>query len=123
VFLHEWIGGSEDAEFLCRKKMVVFSTKANPTTRENIANVYGAKTLLALLTLDLKLEMQPATASTQSARNRSAQADSESQDVVLQGHISRPVVGEGRQTPDRQMFFVNSRPCALPQVAKAINDV
>lgn len=43
--------------------------------------------------------------------------------IKLIGHISRPVVGEGRQTPDRQMFFVNSRPCALPQVGKAINEV
>lgn len=48
--------------------------------------------------------------------------DSANQVRVL-GHVSRPVVGEGRQTPDRQMFFVNSRPCALPQVAKVINEV
>ncbi|KAF2430201.1 DNA mismatch repair protein MutL [Tothia fuscella] len=107
------------------KKVVVFSTKANPTTRENIANVYGAKTLLALLPLDMELHMQPALASTQSARNWSTQVDTNStaQPIHLEGHISRPVVGEGRQTPDRQMFFVNSRPCALPQVAKAINEV
>jgi DNA mismatch repair protein PMS2 len=38
-------------------------------------------------------------------------------------HISRPVFGEGRQTPDRQLFFVNGRPCGLPQIAKAINEV
>ena len=39
------------------------------------------------------------------------------------GHVSRPVFGEGRQTPDRQMFFVNARPCGLPQVAKIFNEV
>jgi len=43
--------------------------------------------------------------------------------VKIVGHISRPVFGEGRQTPDRQMFFVNSRPCALPQISKAFNEV
>ncbi|EOD43617.1 putative dna mismatch repair protein pms1 protein [Neofusicoccum parvum UCRNP2] len=43
------------------KKTTVFSTKPNPTTRENIANVYGAKTLLALIPLDLTLEMTPTT--------------------------------------------------------------
>jgi DNA mismatch repair protein PMS2 len=105
------------------KKMAVFSTNANATTRENIANVYGAKTLLALLPLDLTLELHPTTASTQSARNWVTQADTEKKDVHLRGHISRPVVGQGRQMPDRQMFFVNSRPCALPQVSKAINEV
>ena len=40
------------------KRAVVFSTKANQTTRENIANVFGSKTLLALTSLDLQFEMQ-----------------------------------------------------------------
>lgn len=39
------------------------------------------------------------------------------------GHVSRPTFGEGRQTPDRQMFFVNARPCVLPQIAKVFNEV
>lgn len=39
------------------------------------------------------------------------------------GHISRAISGEGRLAPDRQMFFVNARPCALPQVAKIFNEV
>ncbi|KAF2760649.1 DNA mismatch repair protein MutL [Pseudovirgaria hyperparasitica] len=105
------------------KKTTVFSTKANPTSKENIANVYGAKTLLALIPLDLKLEMQPGQGPTQSARNWGTQVDDPSRRVQVVGHISRPVVGEGRQTPDRQMFFVNSRPCGLPQVTKAANEV
>lgn len=41
-----------------RKKTLVFATKANPTTRENIANVFGAKSLAALVPLDLEFEMQ-----------------------------------------------------------------
>ncbi|KAF2205720.1 DNA mismatch repair protein MutL [Delitschia confertaspora ATCC 74209] len=105
------------------KKTVAFSTNSNPNTKENIANVYGAKTLSALIPLDLKFEMDPTVKSTQSGRNRSTQEDSGSKEVCIVGHISRPVVGEGRQTPDRQMFFVNSRPCGLPQVAKAFNEV
>jgi DNA mismatch repair protein PMS2 len=60
---------------------------------------------------------------TQSAKSWSTQEDVGSRTVRIEGHISRPVVGEGRQTPDRQMFFVNSRPCTLPQVAKAFNEV
>ena len=42
---------------------------------------------------------------------------------MVQGHVSRPNFGEGRQQPDRQMFFVNSRPCGLPQMAKIFNEV
>jgi DNA mismatch repair protein PMS2 len=104
---------------------VAFSTHSNPSTKDNISNVYGAKTIGALIPLNLEYEMDPSTrpGATQSARNWSIQEDPGSRTVKIVGHISRPVVGEGRQTPDRQMFFVNSRPCNLPQVAKAINEV
>ncbi|KAK4999732.1 ATP-binding mismatch repair protein [Elasticomyces elasticus] len=106
------------------KKVVVFSTKSNPTTKENITNVFGAKTLLALVELKLNLDMQPSKGhGTQSGKIWSSQDDSSSTQVQVVGHISRPAFGEGRQAPDRQMFFVNSRPCGLPQVAKAINEV
>ncbi|KAF2996820.1 hypothetical protein E8E13_002396 [Curvularia kusanoi] len=107
------------------RKTVAFSTNANPSTRGNISNVYGAKTIAALVPLDLEFEMDPSNrpGATQSAKNWSTQNDAGSRKVRIVGHISRPVVGEGRQTPDRQMFFVNSRPCNLPQVAKAFNEV
>lgn len=96
--------------------MTVFATKSNATTRENIANVYGAKTLQALVALDLDFDFQPTL--TQLSRS-----DVHRTHIKVSGHISRPVWGEGRQTPDRQMFFVNGRPCGLPQVAKAMNEV
>lgn len=44
------------------KKVVVFSTKSNLTTRENIANVYGAKALAGLVAMDLDFEIQPSKA-------------------------------------------------------------
>ena len=108
-----------------RKKTVAFSTNANTNTRDNIANVYGAKTVVALIPLSLEFTMDPSNrpGATQSAKNWSTQDEAAEHAVKIVGHISRPVVGEGRQTPDRQMFFVNSRPCNLPQVAKAFNEV
>ncbi|TGO72795.1 hypothetical protein BELL_0418g00100 [Botrytis elliptica] len=102
------------------KKTTIFSTKGNPTTRENIVNVFGAKTLTQLIPMDLRLELEPTSGPSQ---KRSTQIDDDSKDIRIIGHISRPATGEGRQTPDRQMFFVNSRPCGLPQVAKAFNEV
>ncbi|KAI9369462.1 hypothetical protein BJX61DRAFT_519536 [Aspergillus egyptiacus] len=101
---------------LAKRNAVVFTTNGNQTTKENIANVYGAKTLLALIPLDLELEFEP------SAAGRRA-TDDDVNRIQVRGHVSKPVFGEGRQTPDRQMFFVNSRPCALPQIAKAFNEV
>lgn len=102
------------------KKATLFSTKGNLLTKENIVNVYGAKTLTALLTLNLKLELEPSSGPGQ---RRSTQDDGEAKQIHIIGHISRPAHGEGRQTPDRQMFFVNGRPCGLPQVSKAFNEV
>lgn len=87
--------------------------------------MYGAKTASALIALDLEFALDTSSrpAGTQSIRLLDGQADAGSSTVKIVGHVSRPVVGEGRQTPDRQMFFVNSRPCNLPQVAKAFNEV
>lgn len=103
---------------------MAFATNANSSTKENIANVFGAKALLALIPLSLQFEMDPSNrpSVTQSVRIQSTQEDG-SRAVKIYGHISRPVVGEGRGLPDRQMFFVNSRPCHLPQVRKAFNEV
>ncbi|KAI5293281.1 hypothetical protein KEM52_005688 [Ascosphaera acerosa] len=100
------------------KNVLVFATHGNRTTRENISNVYGAKTVAALAPLDLRAEYKPSF----SARRVSGQADDATNEILVRGHVSKPVVGEGRQTPDRQMFFVNGRPCALPQMAKAFNE-
>ncbi|KAL2872845.1 ATP-binding mismatch repair protein PMS1 [Aspergillus lucknowensis] len=101
---------------VAKRNAVVFTTNGNQSTKENIANVYGAKTLLALIPLDLELEFEPSVAGRRAAGN-------DVNRIQVRGHVSRPVFGEGRQTPDRQMFFVNSRPCALPQIAKAFNEV
>lgn len=101
------------------KNVVVFATHGNATTRENISNIYGAKTVSALVPLALELAYKPSFP----ARRYNGQSDDASNEIVVRGHISKPVFGEGRQTPDRQMLFVNNRPCGLPQIAKAFNEV
>ncbi|KAL6902845.1 hypothetical protein GGI43DRAFT_402933 [Trichoderma evansii] len=103
------------------KRILLFSTKGNPSTRDNIINIFGAKTLAALIPLELDLEIKP------SGTRRDVRSDeklvSDGHGVRIIGHVSKPVHGEGRQTPDRQMFFVNGRPCSLPQLAKVFNEV
>lgn len=103
------------------KRILLFSTKGNLTTRDNIINIFGAKTMTALVPLDLKLQLRPTrgAAGISSTNNKHGGP----QDVRVVGHVSRPAHGEGRQTPDRQMFFVNGRPCGLPQFAKTFNEV
>ncbi|KAG9257550.1 uncharacterized protein F5Z01DRAFT_718418 [Emericellopsis atlantica] len=103
------------------KRIVLFSTKGNATTKDNIINIFGAKTMTGLVPLDLTLEMQPSSVS--SVLQPTVDTGSVSTQVRIVGHVSRPAQGEGRQTPDRQMFFINGRPCGLPQFAKTFNEV
>lgn len=103
------------------RRIVLFSTKGNPTTRDNIINIFGAKTMSALVPLDMALEMQPSSLGL--ALQSTVDPDAISKEVRLVGHVSRPTHGDGRQTPDRQMFFINGRPCSLPQIAKTFNEV
>jgi DNA mismatch repair protein PMS2 len=103
------------------KRIHLFSTKGNQTTRENIINIFGAKTMTVLVPLDLTLEMQSSTAGP--TLQIDPKPKSTPKEVRIVGHVSRPSHGDGRQTPDRQMFFVNGRPCGLPQFAKAFNEV
>ncbi|KAJ2904469.1 hypothetical protein MKZ38_008000 [Zalerion maritima] len=106
------------------KRIVMFSTKGNPSTRENLINVFGAKTLTCLIPLDLKLEIEPTTRGPRylMSKKPSDGADGMTTEVKIVGHVSRPSPGEGRNTPDRQMFYVNGRPCGLPQFAKIFNE-
>ena len=53
-----------------KKKTVAFATKPNKTTRENIANVFGARTLPALVPLDLEFELDPSQASSDHRKRR-----------------------------------------------------
>lgn len=103
------------------KRIVLFSTKGNPTTRENILNIFGSKAISALVSMDILLEMEHPKINP--AIQISPQIHSPSKQVRVRGHVSRPIQGDGRQTPDRQMFFVNGRPCGLPQFAKTFNEV
>ncbi|CAG8533298.1 16067_t:CDS:10 [Funneliformis mosseae] len=43
--------------------------------------------------------------------------------IRIIGHISKPMKGYGRGSNDRQYFFINGRPCNLPKIAKAINEL
>lgn len=43
--------------------------------------------------------------------------------VEVKGLISKFEVGCGRLNMDRQFFYINGRPCNLPKVQKAFNEV
>lgn len=89
-----------------RKSALQLSTNGNKTIRENITNVFGAKSLISLESLCLKLDID--------VRHIGGKRTTESVEVV--GYISKSAHGEGRSSSDRQFFYINSRPCIQPKV-------
>ena len=98
------------------KKSVIFQTTGNKSLASSIASVFGtsANQSLIPLSLDLPVEIDNALAKRENV-------DTTSFTVYLNGSISKPLLGHGRSTSDRQYYYVNGRPCVLPKVAKSIN--
>jgi len=88
------------------KSTLQLSTNGNKTIRENITNVFGARSLSSLEQLNLHLEID--------VRHIGGQRTTENIEVV--GYVSKAAHGEGRSSSDRQFFYVNSRPCLQPKV-------
>ncbi|KAI8090250.1 uncharacterized protein B0P05DRAFT_329885 [Gilbertella persicaria] len=83
----------------------VMSTTRNKQVSANIANVFGAKLVSQIMSFHVDL------------------SSLFEQESSLEGYISRPEWGLGRASSDRQYFFVNSRPCTMSKIAKALNEV
>jgi len=43
--------------------------------------------------------------------------------IEVVGYVSKSAHGEGRSSSDRQFFYVNSRPCAQPKIARTFNEI
>ncbi len=43
--------------------------------------------------------------------------------MQISGFVNKPDHGLGRSSGDRQFLSVNGRPCELPKLTKAINEV
>ncbi|KAI7875778.1 DNA mismatch repair protein MutL [Lichtheimia hyalospora FSU 10163] len=82
----------------------LLATSGNKTIRENIVNVFGTKMISQVVPFCVEFTVE------------------DDQPVKIQGFISKPVPGAGRNTADRQYMFVNGRPCSLPKISKAVND-
>ncbi|ORZ14174.1 hypothetical protein BCR42DRAFT_63066 [Absidia repens] len=93
-------------------KMRVLSTNGSDSVRENLANVFGAKITTQVLPFEVNLESSDEN-----------QDNSDTSHGTVTGFISKPEFGMGRQKSDRQYFYINGRPCLLPKMSKAFNEV
>ncbi|KAJ1695199.1 hypothetical protein LUZ63_011897 [Rhynchospora breviuscula] len=82
-------------------KSVVLKTQGSSSLKDNIINVFGLNTFQCLTPLHLTL----------------------SGGCSIEGFLSKPGNGNGRNSGDRQFFYVNNRPVDMPKVSKMINEL
>lgn len=82
-------------------RSVVLKTQGNGSLKENIIMVFGTSTFSCLQPLTLNI----------------------SDSCMVEGFVSKPGYGSGRNIGDRQFFFVNGRPVDMPKVGKLVNEL
>ncbi|KAI9303200.1 hypothetical protein BJ944DRAFT_268794 [Cunninghamella echinulata] len=87
----------------------VIATNGNANLRDNITNVFGAKMVTQIMPFEIEIKEK-------------TDLDTECHGKIV-GFISKPQFGVGRRSADRQYFFINGRPCQLPKISKAFNEL
>ncbi|KAL7151244.1 hypothetical protein ABFS83_04G018400 [Erythranthe nasuta] len=82
-------------------RSVVLKTQGSESLKENIIMVFGMSTFSCLDPVRLSI----------------------SDDYLVEGFVSKPGNGSGRNIGDRQFFFVNGRPVDMPKVGKLVNEL
>ncbi|KAH8549580.1 mismatch repair endonuclease PMS2 [Umbelopsis sp. PMI_123] len=95
----------------------VITCNANKTIRENIANIFGAKVISQIMPVNLSLS------ETDTPTIKEISDDCNSDGVKVVGFISKPTWGNGRSSADRQYLYINGRPCNLPKISRALNEI
>lgn len=82
-------------------KSVVLNTQGRGSLKDNIITVFGMSTFTSLQSVSIFI----------------------SDDCRVEGFISKPGQGTGRNLADRQYFFINGRPVDMPKVSKLVNEL
>ncbi|KAF2315001.1 hypothetical protein GH714_037497 [Hevea brasiliensis] len=82
-------------------KSVVLKTQGSDSLKDNIITVFGMNTFSCLEPVNICI----------------------SDDCMVDGFLSRPGQGSGRNLGDRQYYFVNGRPVDMPKVGKLVNEL
>ncbi|OEL37104.1 DNA mismatch repair protein PMS1 [Dichanthelium oligosanthes] len=82
-------------------KMVVLRTQGSSSMKDNIITVFGLNTFKCLEPFSVTI----------------------SDGCRVEGFLSKPGPGTGRNSGDRQFFYVNGRPVDMPKVTKLVNEL
>lgn len=109
------------------KKSLIFQSTGK-SLLNNITSIFGSNTNQGLIPLDLDL---PVKIDSNIAKRENVDellvlskinsliliAIYREFIVKLEGTITKPLLGHGRSTSDRQYFYINGRPCNMPKVS------
>ncbi|KAF9622071.1 hypothetical protein IFM89_029355 [Coptis chinensis] len=82
-------------------KSVVLRTQGSSSIKDNIITVFGMNTFSCLEPLSICI----------------------SESCTVEGFLSKPGHGSGRNLGDRQFYFVNGRPVDMPKLSKLVNEL
>ncbi|PIA56153.1 hypothetical protein AQUCO_00700479v1 [Aquilegia coerulea] len=82
-------------------KSVVLKTQGSNSIKDNIITVFGMNTFSCLEPLSIGI----------------------SDSCSIEGYLSKPGHGSGRNLGDRQFYFVNGRPVDMPKLSKLVNEL
>ncbi|XP_020878258.1 DNA mismatch repair protein PMS1 isoform X1 [Arabidopsis lyrata subsp. lyrata] len=82
-------------------KSIVLNTQGRGSLKDNIITVFGMNTFTSLQPVSICI----------------------SEDCRVEGFLSKPGQGTGRNLADRQYFFINGRPVEMPKVSKLVNEL
>ncbi|KAL5276037.1 hypothetical protein ACFFRR_001705 [Megaselia abdita] len=112
-------------------KSTIMSTNGSPKVLDNIQAIFGSKQSAELV--QMKSPFMDSGKLTREDLNVSGFDDTKVNDEDLEmlnmskfemeGWISNSNHGSGRNSKDRQFFFVNARPCDPKNVAKVVNEI
>jgi len=98
-------------------RTIVLQTQGSEILRDNLVSIFGSKQVASVRPFT-QVDLTPEDLAKANIRLYGPLPT-----VKLEGFISSPVHGEGRGAPDRQFYFVNSRPCDPTKLVKMVNQV
>ncbi|XP_063170731.1 mismatch repair endonuclease PMS2 [Candoia aspera] len=100
------------------KKQAVVCTSGSSTLKESIGAVFGQKQVQTLIPF---VQLPPSGEICEEYGLNFS--DMPTKLYTITGFVSRCSHGDGRNTADRQFFFINQRPCDPRKVSKVVNEV
>lgn len=101
----------------------MIASNSNKTLKDTISSIYGTASIESLMPLNISFDMVHNTRFLKFLGGENWRENNETSTVRIEGYISKPIFGKGRSSGDRQLCYINSRPCVLPQITKAVNEV